>query len=256
MAVFRVEKNNNYTCMSNFHLRDKDLSLKAIGMLSKILSLPDDWDYSFNGLVAICKENKASVRGVINELKERGYIEIIEERDDKGHYQYIYNVYEKPKTDNQTTDNQTTDNQKSDNPKTDNRPQLNTNKLNTKELNTNKLNKDKSNTKDKGKENIKRKDDMKEIIDDLVSNEDVKKSLLDFIDMRKTIKKPLTKRALEMIIKKLNTLSSNEEEQREIIDQSILYNWQGIYPIQKDKQRQQKSTGNIFRDIGIEEGIF
>ena len=106
------------------------------------------------------------------------------------------------------------------------------------------------------KENIKRKDDLKEIIDDLVSNEDVKKSLLDFIDMRKTIKKPLTKRALEMIIKKLNTLSSNEEEQREIIDQSILYNWQGIYPIQKDKQRQQKSTGNIFRDIGIEEGIF
>ena len=106
------------------------------------------------------------------------------------------------------------------------------------------------------KENIKRKDDLKEIIDDLVSNEDVKKSLLDFIDMRKTIKKPLTKRALEMIIKKLNTLSSNEEEQREIIDQSILYNWQGIYPIQKDKQQQQKSTGNIFRDIGIEEGIF
>lgn len=243
MAVFRVEKNNNYTCMSNFHLRDKDLSLKAIGMLSKILSLPDDWDYSFNGLVAICKENKASVRGVINELKERGYIEIIEERDNKGHYQYIYNVYEKPKTDKQTTDKQTTDK-----PKTDNRPQLNTNTLNTKKTNNEELN-------TKQKENIKRKDDLKEIIDELVSNDDVKKSLLDFIDMRKTIKKPLTNRALEMIIKKLNTLSSNEEEQVAIIDQSIMYNWQGLYPIQKDKQQQQ-GTGNIFRDIGIEEGIF
>ena len=251
MAVFRVEKNDNYTCMGNFHLRDTSLSLKAIGLLSKILSLPDDWDYSFNGLVAICKENKALVRGAINELKEHGYIEIIEERDDKGHYQYIYNVYEKPKTDKPKSEKPTTDKPTTDKPKSDNQPQLNTNKLNT-----NKLNKDKSNTKDNGKENIKRKDDLKEIIDDLVSNEDVKKSLLDFIDMRKTIKKPLTKRALEMIIKKLNTLSSNEEEQREIIDQSILYNWQGIYPIQKDKQQQQKSTGNIFRDIGIEEGIF
>ena len=256
MSVFRIGKDKNFTCMGNYHLRDKTLSLKAIGLLSKMLSLPDNWDYSFNGLTAICKENKASVRGVINELKEHGYIEIIEERDDKGHYQYIYNVYEKPKTDNQTTDNQITDKPTTDKPKSENQPQLNTNKLNTKELNTNKLNKDKSNTKDNGKENIKRKDDLNEIIDALVSNEDVKKSLLDFIDMRKTIKKPLTKRALEMIIKKLNTLSSNEEEQREIIDQSILYNWQGIYPIQKDKQQPQKSTGNIFRDIGIEEGIF
>lgn len=128
MSVFRVNKNKNYTCMSNYHLRDTTLSLKAIGLLSKILSLPDNWDYSFKGLIAICKENKASVRTAINELKEHGYLEIIEERKPNGFFQYVYNVYEKPRTENPTTDNPTSENQ----------PQLNTKELNTKELNTNK----------------------------------------------------------------------------------------------------------------------
>ena len=71
--------------------------------------------------------------------------------------------------------------------------------------------------------------------------------------MRKLIKRPLTNRALEMIINKLNSLSKDEKEQIKILDQSIINNWQNIYPIKEDER---KSTGNIFRDIGIEEGIF
>lgn len=58
MAVIRVEKNKNFTTMSNYHLRDKELSLKAKGLLSQILSLPENWDYSVRGLVAICLEGK------------------------------------------------------------------------------------------------------------------------------------------------------------------------------------------------------
>lgn len=125
MSVFRVNKNKNYTCMSNYHLRDTSLSLKAIGLLSKILSLPDNWDYSFKGLVAICKENKTSVRTAINELKEHKYLEIIEERKPNGLFQYVYNVYEEPRTEKPTTESPTTENQ----------PQLNTNILNTNKLN-------------------------------------------------------------------------------------------------------------------------
>lgn len=75
MAVFRVEKNTNYTTMSNIHLRDTRLSLKAIGLLSKILSLPEDWDYTIPGLAAICKEGKDAIRSALEELEATGYIE-------------------------------------------------------------------------------------------------------------------------------------------------------------------------------------
>ena len=68
MAYFRVNKSKNYTVMSNHHLRDKNLSLRAIGLLSKMLSLPDNWDYSINGLVAICKDKVPTVRGALSEL--------------------------------------------------------------------------------------------------------------------------------------------------------------------------------------------
>ena len=57
MSVFRVEKNKNYTTMSNYHLRDRNLTLKTKGLLSIMLSLPEDWDYSIKGLVSICKES-------------------------------------------------------------------------------------------------------------------------------------------------------------------------------------------------------
>ena len=74
MAVFRVEKNANYTTMSNYHLRDKGLSLKAKGLLSFCLSLPDSWDYSVMGLVAVCKEGRDCIMSTLSELEETGYL--------------------------------------------------------------------------------------------------------------------------------------------------------------------------------------
>ena len=74
MATFRVEKNSNYTVMSNYHLRDKSLSLKAKGMLSYMLSLPEDWDYTARGLSAVCKEGVDAIRSVIQELEQHGYL--------------------------------------------------------------------------------------------------------------------------------------------------------------------------------------
>ena len=76
MTVMRVNKTNNYTVMSNYHLRDTRLSLKAVGLLSKILSFPDNWDYSITGLVAICKENETAVKNALKELKEFGYLKV------------------------------------------------------------------------------------------------------------------------------------------------------------------------------------
>ena len=72
MAVFRVEKTKNYTVMANHHLRDKSLSLKAKGLLSLMLSLPEDWDYTTKGLAQICRDGVDSIRSAVQDLEQRG----------------------------------------------------------------------------------------------------------------------------------------------------------------------------------------
>ena len=96
MATFRIEKNKNYTVMSNYHLRDKDLSLKAKGLLSFMLSLPEEWDYSIPGLVACLKENKKAVTTTLDELKEYGYLKVNKVRNEKGLFEYEYLIFEQP----------------------------------------------------------------------------------------------------------------------------------------------------------------
>lgn len=95
IAVIRVIKNKNYTVMSNTHLKDKRLSLKAIGLLSIVLSLPDDWHYTVNGLVGIVKDGERAVNGALSELKENGYLRIEKLYPNKDgrskiEYQYIF----------------------------------------------------------------------------------------------------------------------------------------------------------------------
>lgn len=97
MGVFRVEKNKNYTVMCNTHLRDKDLSLKAKGLLSLMLSLPDDWDYTLRGLAAINKESINTISGIVNELIEHGYIIRQQIRGNAGRFGDIdYIIFESP----------------------------------------------------------------------------------------------------------------------------------------------------------------
>lgn len=74
MAVFRVERNKGYTVMSNHHLRNKDLTLKAKGLLSQMLSLPEDWDYTLAGLSYINRESIDAIRTAVWELEKAGYI--------------------------------------------------------------------------------------------------------------------------------------------------------------------------------------
>ena len=96
MSVFRIEKNNNFTIMSNYHLRDKNLSLKAKGLLSFMLSLPDDWDYSLRGLVYLNKESINVIRNVLKELQDYDYLVIEKKQDEKGRFEYNYIIYENP----------------------------------------------------------------------------------------------------------------------------------------------------------------
>lgn len=97
MAVFRVEKNRGYTVMSNHHLRNKELTLKAKGLLSQMLSLPENWDYTLAGLSHINKESIDAIRTAVLELEKAGYIERSQGRDEKGKMTAItYTIYEQP----------------------------------------------------------------------------------------------------------------------------------------------------------------
>lgn len=136
MSVFRVEKNKNYTTMSNHHFKEREMSLKAKGLLSLMLSLPDDWDYTIKGLVSICKESETAIKNVLNELKEFGYLEIVKTQNAKGQFEYNYNIYENPEHKKPEVENPPMDNPVVDDPEVGNIVQLNTNKLNTKELST------------------------------------------------------------------------------------------------------------------------
>ena len=99
MPVFRVEKNKGYTVMSNHHLRNHTLSLKAKGLLSQMLSLPDDWDYTLQGLAQINKESIDAIREAVRELERAGYIERSRERDERGCLRgTVYTIYEQPHT--------------------------------------------------------------------------------------------------------------------------------------------------------------
>lgn len=143
MAVIRVIKNKDYTVMSNYHFQDKEISLKAKGLLGLMLSLPSNWDYSINGLVAIVKENKAAVQSTLKELEEHKYLKRTRVQDETGRFDYVYDIYEKPYDKLPWTENRCTDIQCTENRCTENQPQINTNKQNTKELNTNKQSKHK-----------------------------------------------------------------------------------------------------------------
>jgi hypothetical protein len=97
MAVYRVNKNRGYTVMANFHLRDKNLSLKAVGLLSKMLSFNDGWKFSTRGLSAICKEGPDAILSALRELERHGYLIRHRQRDSKGRLSStIFDIFEEP----------------------------------------------------------------------------------------------------------------------------------------------------------------
>lgn len=99
-TVFRIEKNREFVVMSNKFLREKEMSLKAKGLLALCLALPDDWNYSLNGLCAICKESQTSIRSALKELESFNYLKRNRQQNEKGHFIYEYVIYEQPYTEN------------------------------------------------------------------------------------------------------------------------------------------------------------
>ena len=139
MAIIRMNKSSDYTVMSNTHLKEKNMSLKAKGLLSLMLSLRDDWEYSVEGLVSICKESEVAVKSALNELKKFNYLKVtklLPNQTETGRIEYIYDIFEKPQQDieKQGVENLGVEILDVEIQALENQGQLNTKELNTKDI--------------------------------------------------------------------------------------------------------------------------
>ena len=220
----RVHKTDNYTVMSNNHFKEREMSLKAKGLLSLMLSLPNTWDYSISGLVKLSKDGKDGVMSALGELEKFGYLQRVRIKDSKGKFSGIeYNIYEQPQREMPIADNPIADKPTADNENTENPPQLNTKGLNTKELNTNGLNTN--------------KDIYREALDNIKDIE-LRSLYEEYIDMREEMQAPISKRGLDMLINRNERISNLDTElQKALLEAAILNNWKSVYlPNEQDIQ--------------------
>lgn len=207
MSVVRINKTKDYTVMSNHHFKNKKLSLKAKGLLSQMLSLPDNWDYTIAGLCAINKENETAIKSALDELKECGYLvvsKLMPNQTNSGRIEYVYDIYEQP------IEKQGIENLPLEIQPVEKQVQLNTKELKTKKLNT------------------------KDIITNYTNDVELIEALEGFNDMRKSIKKPLTERAWKIIFSKLDSIASDTKGKIAVLNQSIEHSWQSVYPIKEN----------------------
>lgn len=225
MAVIRVEKNQNYSVIANHHLRNMELSLKAKGLMTMMLSLPPEWDYSVAGLAAICKEGVTAIRAALKELEENQYLVRERKNSEKGYFVYEYTLYEIPIS--SRAENTHAVNEYADNTHTQNRTQLNKEKLNKE-----KLNKEESN-----KENIYI-EEFENILSKEVINEPLRQLYREYIEMRETIQSPITARGLLMLVQRCARLANMDIElQKALVETAIINNWKNVYlPNEQDVQ--------------------
>lgn len=268
MSVFRVNKNSNYTVMSNNHFKEKNMSLKAMGLLSLMLSLPQDWDYSIAGLSKICNDGKDSIRSALKELEDFGYLKRTQDFDEERKFKgYVYDIYEEPLEKN--ADFPLSENPTTANPMTENPTQLNTKELSTKELSTNKFKKEKENYKEKENEfslqknisiSTKKRNEknqeyelielkrVKEKVEHVTENVSLKNKILSFLNFRIKNKKLVTMEYLRVFLEKLDKLSnSNDNEKIEILNQSIERGYTTIYAVRKS------GNSSFYRNNNIDE---
>lgn len=242
MAIVRVVKNKDYTVMSNAHLHDKRLSLKAVGLLSIVLSLPDDWHYTVKGLVGSVKDGERAVNGALSELKQCGYLQVnkLYPNSERSKIEYQYVFYEKPQDlqnvpleqDLQNVDLQNVGLQNVDLQNVGayiNTNKQSTNKQNTKELNTNEY-----------KEKNIKKESVNSVIAEYTENKDLQDALHGFVEMRNKARKPLTARAMKLSLNKLTELALDDVTKIAIVNQSIVHSWLTFYKLQNNNNGSQR----------------
>lgn len=206
MSVFRINKTANYTVMSNHHFKEKKMSLKAKGLLSLMLSLPDDWDYSISGLATLSKDGKDSIMSALAELEKFGYLTRKRLTDEKGRFAGVeYNIFEIPQPKEPVSENSNSANSNEEKSNSEKPAQLNTYLINHLynllfiELNT----------KDEGLFELYKQ----------------------YIKIREDMNAPLNETSLENLIARAKRLSKeNVMVEKVLIETAIINNWKNIYP--------------------------
>ena len=213
MSIMRIHKTKNFTIMSNYHFKEKGMSLKAKGLLSLMLSLPDDWNYSIAGLVKLSKDGKDSVMSALSELEKFGYLTRIKLINDKGQFAGVeYHIYEEPQAENPVSVKQNAGKEKAAKQNAENPPQLNTNSSST--------------------------NDYKVLYDinnyihilDRVADSRLRNLYCDFLDNRNRMGDPLTVKGFELLIERVREIAGiNTEKQAELLKAAIINNWKNVY---------------------------
>ena len=218
MSVVRVHKSKNFTVMSNYHFKEKGMSLKAKGLLSLMLSLPDTWNYSVSGLVTLSKDGKDSVMSALAELEKFRYLERERITNDKGQFAGIeYHIFEQPQKEKPIAANPIEENSALENPTAENRKQLNTNQSITKSI--------KNNT-----DELNIYYEELETILATISYPSLEDMYREYIKMREEIGAPLKPIGLEKLIKRNERLTRGDYNlQKVLLEAAIINNWKNVY---------------------------
>lgn len=230
MTKVRVHKTSNFTVMSNHHFKEKKMSLKAKGLLSLMLSLPDDWNYSISGLVRLSKDGKDGVMTALSELEEFGYLTRERVTNSKGQFAGVeYNIFEEPQTEKPVAENPNSAKSNEEKPSSENQRQLNTNSIN-------------------------------HLFDKLfillnTNDPELIASYRDYITAREKMDAPLTEEGLEKLIDRCKRLSkSNVRIEKLILETAVINNWKNVYlPRESELKQLSKERQEDFKNFfGLE----
>ena len=230
MSIVRVHKTANFTVMSNYHFKEKKMSLKAKGLLSLMLSLPDDWNYSVSGLVTLSKDGKDSVMSALAELEKFGYLSRERVTNSKGQFNGVeYNIYEQPQPAKPTAENAKEEKRNEGKANAENRTQLNTYLTNY----------------------------LKDLLFTELSTKDMELLELytQYIKVREEMDAPLNEIGLESLVTRAKRLSKgNVTIEKVLVENAIINGWKNVYPPRESElERLSADLQNTMRDMfGLE----
>lgn len=213
MSVFRINKTNNYTVMSNTHFKEKDMSLKSKGLLSLMLSLPDSWEYNISGLVKLSKDGRDSVMSALAELEEFGYLVRTRTKDENGRFTGVqYDIYETPQPKNPISEESMLEESTSGKSFSEEPRQSITNSIN--HLENQVTNKER---------------EINELLS-TIEDEELRELYNEYVNQRIENGNPLTPKGLKMIMARGQRLSEFDlPTHRAIVETAIINNWANLY---------------------------
>lgn len=242
MSIMRVHKTNNFTVMSNFHFKEKRMSLKAKGLLSLMLSLPDDWNYSISGLVKLSKDGKDSVMSALAELEKFGYLTRSKVVNEKGQFSGMeYNIYEQPQWEDPVAEEQNAEKPNSVKSNSANPSQLNTNI----KSNTNSIKELKNKTHKEG-QSVSECYELLNHIKDI----ELRNLFVDYVEMRRITGSPMTPRGLSMLINRSARISNFDNRlQKEMLEAAIINNWKSVYLPKTAEEENNKTINDKLQEL-------